>query len=151
MYTIETQQELPVNLQDAWDFFSNPNNLKVLTPSEVKMAFKGSPVDKIYEGQVIRYKISPLFGINVNWATQIDVVKEGLYFVDTQISGPFKVWHHQHHFESTGKGTIIKDLVHYQMPLGILGKVAHPILVKPKLKEIFDFRKRKIEEFFLQK
>ena len=150
MYQIRQKLFIPVPKTKAWDFFSDPENLKELTPKDVKISFKDTHVEKIHSGLVFTYKISPLFGIPVNWVTKIDVVEELDHFVDIQIKGPFKYWKHEHYFRSVEGGTEIQDIVNYKVPCGSIGKALHPILVKPKLEKIFEFRKRKTREFFFQ-
>ncbi len=103
---------------------------------------------KMYPGMIITYKVAPLFGIQLNWMTEITHVINERYFVDEQRFGPFRFWHHQHHFRSIPGGTEMKDLLTYGLPLGMLGSVANSALVRQRLREIFDYRKRKIVELF---
>lgn len=149
-YQIIFKQKLPISLTEAWDFFSSPLNLAEITP--VDMAFivtsKLDSSAKMYPGMIITYKVSPLFGIKLNWMTEITQVEEGKYFIDEQRFGPFKFWHHQHHFKAIDGGVEMTDILTYGLPLGILGKIAHGIMVKNKVKEIFAFREQKVNELF---
>jgi len=149
-YQIVFKQNLPISLAEAWDFFSSPHNLSKITPPE--MTFKvTSTMDqqqKMYSGMLITYKVSPLFGINLNWMTEITQVKNEQYFIDEQRFGPFKFWHHQHHFKTIAGGVEMTDILTYGLPLGILGEMAHGILVKKRIQEIFNFRKEKTMELF---
>jgi ligand-binding SRPBCC domain-containing protein len=104
--------------------------------------------DTMYEGLMIAYRVRPLFGIPVEWITEITHVKENLFFVDEQRKGPYKIWHHEHHFSPTAEGILMTDIVTYELPFGILGKLVHPLLVKKKLEEIFDYRFKVVEEVF---
>jgi len=150
MYVLRTEQKLPISLEQAWDFFSSPNNLKTITPEYMGFGITSElPADgKMYPGLFINYKVSPLLGIKMDWTTEITHVREGQYFVDEQRIGPYRVWHHEHHFESIPGGVLMRDAVHYLPPFGILGKLVHPFLVRPKLEEIFNYRKKKVEELF---
>ena len=147
VYSFKTVQKIPISLDEAWDFFSSPDNLAQITPDGMgfKMisSFHG---DKMYAGQVIEYKVSPLSGIPLYWMTEITHVEEGKYFVDEQRFGPYSMWHHQHHFVATDGGVVMTDIVHYKLPLWFLGDIAHALFVRRKLKEIFDFREKKVEE-----
>lgn len=149
MYSIKTVQRIPVSLETAWDFFSNPANLQAITPSDLgfKIISKYHG-DKMYPGQIIEYKVSPLLGIPLYWMTEITHVEPGKYFVDEQRFGPYALWHHQHHFKTIEGGVEMTDIVNYRNPLGILGRMANGILVKKQLKKIFDFRFAKVEELF---
>ncbi|TKC05695.1 hypothetical protein FA048_18460 [Pedobacter polaris] len=148
-YQIKFAQKLPISSSDAWDFFSSPANLAKITPNE--MAFivtSGDSDGKMYPGMIITYKVSPLFGIHLNWMTEITQVEHEKYFIDEQRFGPFKFWHHQHHFKAIEGGVEMTDILTYALPMGILGRMAHEVMVKNKIKEIFTFREKKVIELF---
>jgi hypothetical protein len=94
----------------------------------------------MYAGQIIEYTVKPLLGIPLYWMTEITHVQEGAYFVDEQRFGPYIMWHHQHHFKEVTGGVMMTDIVHYKIPLGFLGDIAHWLFVKKQLQGIFDFR-----------
>jgi ligand-binding SRPBCC domain-containing protein len=148
-HSIKTVQKIPVSLNDAWEFFSNPANLQAITPGDMgfKIISKYNS-DKMYAGQIIEYKVSPIPGISLYWMTEITHVVEGKYFIDEQRRGPYSLWHHQHHFRSIDGGVEMTDIVHYKNPLGIIGKMANGLYVKNKLNKIFEYRFRKVEELF---
>ena len=102
----------------------------------------------MYAGLMIEYRVKPILGIPMNWITEITHVDDLRYFVDEQRKGPYRIWHHEHHFKETSKGIEMIDIVSYEIPFGPLGKLAHPFLVKKKLQEIFDYRYKKVEEIF---
>ena len=116
------------------------------------MGFKvTSPYDantKVYEGMIITYKITPVLGVKMNWMTEITHVKEHEYFVDEQRFGPFSLWHHQHHFKTFEGGVEMTDIVHYKLPLWFLGDIAHFLFVKKLVRQIFDYRLKKVEDIF---
>jgi ligand-binding SRPBCC domain-containing protein len=105
--------------------------------------------DKMYEGLMIEYTVRPMLGIPMNWITEIKTVKNHSFFVDEQRKGPYRIWHHEHHFKEVEGGVEMTDIVSYELPLGFLGRLMHPILVKNKLKEIFDYRRQKVDELFI--
>ena len=70
------------------------------------------------------------------------------YFVDEQRFGPYSLWHHKHFIKEIEGGVEMEDIIDYKIPFGWLGQLAHPILVKPKLEEIFSYRKTKLEKLF---
>jgi ligand-binding SRPBCC domain-containing protein len=148
MYTLERTQRIPISLEEAWNFFQNPSNLSKITPSEMGFETLSKVPEKMYPGLFIHYKVSPLFGIKMNWTTEITYVQEPNYFVDEQRVGPYSIWHHEHHFKEIEGGVEMLDRVNYKIPFGVLGKIAHPIVVKSKLEEIFEFRIRAVEEIF---
>jgi ligand-binding SRPBCC domain-containing protein len=150
MYTIERTQRLPVSLETAWKFFQNPANLSTITPDYMGFNILSDVPESMYPGLFIHYKVSPLFGIKMNWTTEITQVKHLHYFVDEQRVGPYAIWHHEHHFKEIEGGVEMLDRINYKLPLGILGNLVHPFLVKSKLEEIFDYRFSKTEQIFGQ-
>ena len=106
----------------------------------------------MYPGQIITYILKPLLGIKINWVTIITVAKENQYFIDEQRFGPYALWHHKHFFEpAENGGTKMTDIVHYAIPFGYLGRMMNKLMVKNKIKSIFDYRRIKIEELFNSK
>ncbi|MDG0974284.1 MAG: SRPBCC family protein [Crocinitomicaceae bacterium] len=148
MYQLKRTQFVKTDLQTCWDFFSSPKNLKVITPDYMGFDVLVDVPEKMYEGLMIEYIVKPLLGIPMKWVTEIKYVHDKEFFVDEQRKGPYKIWHHEHHFKEVEGGVEMTDIVSYEIPFGVLGKIAHPILVKRKLEEIFDYRFRKVEEIF---
>lgn len=148
MYQIKRTQLVQTDLENCWDFFSSPANLKVITPDYMGFHVLTEQPPKMYEGLMIEYTVSPLFRIPMGWITEIKTVKEGQFFVDEQRKGPYKIWHHEHHFKAVEGGVEMTDIVSYELPLGFLGKIAHALFVRKKLEEIFAYRFKKVEEIF---
>ncbi|MEO7983784.1 MAG: SRPBCC family protein [Bacteroidota bacterium] len=148
-HSIKTVQKIPSSLEKVWEYFSNPGNLKAITPAgmdfKVISPYQG---DTMYAGQIIEYRVKPLWGIPVYWMTEITQVKDKQYFIDEQRFGPYKFWHHQHYFKEIPGGVEMTDIVHYKNPGWLMAKLINRLLVKKKLKAIFDYRFRKVEELF---
>jgi ligand-binding SRPBCC domain-containing protein len=151
VYKKETVQYVNASVEECWAFFSNPRNLQKITPSDMGFQITDFDDKSMYPGQIIQYKVSPLWGLKLGWMTIITVVKENSYFVDEQRFGPYSLWHHKHFFEATDKGTKMTDVVHYALPLGIIGRIMNTLVVENKLNEIFNFRINKINERFTAK
>lgn len=147
-YTLKETQQLPISLEEAWDFFSNPKNLKEITPDHMGFHIRGGADHHIYPGQIIEYTVKPLLGIPMYWMTEITQVKEREYFIDEQRVGPYAMWHHQHFFREIEGGIEMDDMVHYRLPLGPLGDIAHAIFVKRELQKIFSYRVEVLEKKF---
>ena len=148
MHQFIRKQFVKTDLQTCWDFFSSPANLKRITPSYMGFDVKTEVPTKMYEGLIIAYTVKPLLGIPVEWVTEITHVKDKSFFVDEQRKGPYTMWHHEHHFKEVEGGVEMTDIVSYIIPLGFLGKLVEPFLVKPKLEEIFAYRFKIVEEVF---
>ncbi len=149
IYNLTKKQTLPITLEQAWEFFSTPENLSKITPQQ--MGFKIlyiSGNNKAYAGQIIRYHIRIMPGIRVHWVTEITQVKESYYFIDEQRFGPYALWHHQHHFKEVQGGVEMTDEVNYALPLGLLGRLAHFIFVGHEVNRIFEHRYKVLEKFF---
>ncbi len=148
-HSIRTVQQIPLSLDEAWRFFSNPANLQAITPDDMGFRIISKHHgDKMYAGQVIEYRVKPVLGIPVYWMTEITQVKDREYFIDEQRFGPYKLWHHQHHFKAIPGGVEMTDIVHYKNPLWFLGNIANALFVQKKLKQIFGFRFQKVEQLF---
>ncbi len=149
VYSIKTVQRMPVSLAQAWDFFSSPANLQTITPPYMGFTIISQHHgDKMYPGQIIEYKVTPVLGIPLYWMTEITHVQEERFFVDEQRFGPYSLWHHQHHFKAIEGGVEMTDIVHYKLPLWWLGDMANALFVKKQLAGIFEYRKKKVEEMF---
>ena len=148
-YSLKTVQNIPISLDAAWDFFSSPANLKEITPSnlgfQIVSKYHG---EKMYPGQIIEYIVKPILGIPLYWMTEITHVEDKKYFVDEQRFGPYTMWHHQHHFRAVDGGVEMTDIVHYKLPLWILGDIANTIMVENQLKGIFDYRFEAVKQRF---
>ena len=150
LHTLQTKQLLKSDMKTVWDFMSSPSNLALITPSYMGFTILSNKEDikKMYPGQIIEYYVTPVMGIKMNWVTEITHVEHLKYFVDEQRFGPYALWHHKHFLKAIPGGVEMEDIVDYKVPMGILGQLVHPFLVKPKLKEIFDYRHKKLTELF---
>jgi ligand-binding SRPBCC domain-containing protein len=147
VYSLRTEQFIPISLDEAWEFFSSPANLAKITPEKMEFNIISKHHGAtMYPGQIIEYTVKPLLGIPLYWMTEITHVKHKAYFVDEQRFGPYTMWHHQHHFTEIKGGVKMEDIVHYKIPLGFLGDIAQIIMVKKQLKGIFDFRFKAVEK-----
>jgi len=148
IYSLEVNQFLKIPLSEAWDFFSSPGNLSKITPAHLGFEITSGSVEKMFPGQIITYKVSPFPGFKTNWVTEITHVCERQFFIDEQRFGPYRMWHHEHHFKEQNGGVLMTDFVSYKLPMGVLGRLAHWIFVRNKIKEIFEFREKYLEEYF---
>jgi len=148
MYTLRRQTFLPIEIGEAWDFFCNPRNLGVITPAEMDFRILNELPDEIYGGLIIQYTLRPLFGIKAGWVTEITQINKPFYFTDVQLSGPYAIWHHQHHFSSRNGGTEMEDIVNYKLPFGPIGRIAHWLFLRKKVEEIFDYRAEVLKKKF---
>lgn len=148
-YILTRKQKLPIGINEAWNFFSSPKNLKEITPEYMGFEIlSNSNSEVMFAGQIITYNVKPVLGIPLFWMTEITHVEVGKYFVDEQRFGPYSLWHHKHFFKEIPGGVEMTDIVHYKLPLGILGDFAHWLFVKKQLQSIFDFRYKTLEKRF---
>jgi len=152
MQHLERKQFIPVTLNEAWAFFSDPGNLSKITPPA--MGFKiTTPLlnGLFYPGMIIAYIVKPMFSIPVRWVTEITQVKKMEYFIDDQRVGPYKLWHHQHFFKEVEGGVEMTDIIDYQAPYGIIGRLTELLLINRMVKSIFDYRNNIILDIFPEK
>jgi ligand-binding SRPBCC domain-containing protein len=149
IHILEHSQAVAAPVEECWRFFSDPGNLSRITPRELGFEVISKRAEKMYAGLMIEYRVRPLFGIAVTWLTEITQVEEGRRFVDEQRVGPYRIWHHEHSFAADGNGgTLMEDRVTYALPFPPFGEIAHPFLVLPQLRRIFDYRARVVREIF---
>ncbi|MGB0981689.1 MAG: SRPBCC family protein [Winogradskyella sp.] len=148
IYTLHKKQNLPISVEKAWQFLSSPANLKTITPDYMSFDILSGADRPMFPGQIIQYIVTPVLGIKTKWVTEITHVKDNEYFVDEQRFGPYALWHHKHFIKAIDGGVEMEDIIDYKVPFGILGQLVHPIIVKPKLEEIFNYRTQKLEELF---
>jgi ligand-binding SRPBCC domain-containing protein len=148
MYQLRRKQLVKTDIATCWDFFSSPANLSKITPTYMGFDVRSEVPERMYEGLMIEYRVRPLLGIPMKWVTEITHVKDYQFFVDEQRIGPYKLWHHEHHFMETPEGIEMTDIVSYELPFGALGSMVHPFLVEKKLNEIFAHRFKVVDELF---
>ena len=148
IYTLHKKQNLPISIDRAWEFLSDPKNLKTITPDYMGFDILSGADRPMFAGQIIQYIVTPILGLKTKWVTEITHVVDKAYFVDEQRFGPYALWHHKHFLKDIDGGVEMEDLIDYKVPFGILGQLLHPILVRPKLEEIFNYRTKKLEELF---
>ena len=148
LYRLHKKLKLPISVDEAWKFLSDPKNLKIITPDYMGFHIVSGADRPMYEGQIIQYVVTPFMGIKTTWVTEITHIVHKQYFVDEQRFGPYRLWHHKHFIKAIANGVEMEDIVDYKLPFGILGQLVHPFLVKPKLEEIFNYRTKKLEELF---
>lgn len=146
LHRLDALQKLPISIQEAWDYFADPHNLSRITPAWMGFEVTSPPQERMYAGMIITYRVRPLLGVAVRWITEITHVDEPRRFVDEQRFGPYRFWHHQHHFREIPGGVEAADIVHYALPPG--GGAVRRALVAPRLREIFAFRKEALERTF---
>jgi ligand-binding SRPBCC domain-containing protein len=146
VYKLTRQQKIFAPMEIVWDFFSSARNLSVLTPPYMRLTVLTEDLPAhIYPGQIITYNVSPLFNIPLFWMTEITHVAKYSFFIDEQRRGPYKLWHHEHHFIEEKDHVLMKDLVYYQLPGFFIGKLAHNLFIHKQLEDLFNYRHRKIE------
>ena len=148
IFRLEKSINLPITIEECWEFFSSPKNLKIITPNYMGFDIIDLEDTKMYSGQIIKYNVTPLLDINMRWVTEISHVKENSFFVDEQRFGPYSLWHHKHFIKEIENGIEMEDVIHYKIPGGIFGEFLNTLFIKNQLKEIFNYRKEKLIEIF---
>ena len=148
IHRLSKSQIVPAPLEEVWAYFSTPKNLNELTPPDMKFEIIHGGEGDMFQGQLIEYIVQLMPLIKSRWLTEIAHVEDQSYFVDEQRIGPYSLWYHEHRFEAVEGGTRISDTVTYQLPFGPLGDLVHAIWVGPRLKSIFNYRRKKVQELF---
>ena len=148
LHRIECRPRLPLDPVAAWAFFSRPDNLARITPPELGFAVTSPLPERMYAGMIVSYRIAPFGGVHIPWVTEITHVREPEFFVDEQRSGPYRFWHHQHHFTPIDGAVEMTDLVHFQLPLGRVGDILAGRQVERRVATIFDYRRSALMNMF---
>lgn len=148
IHTLHREQIIPTSVEVLWDYFSAPQNLNDMTPPDMNFQIVMGGDVKMYEGQIIEYRVEFIRGIRSLWLTEIAHVREKEYFVDEQRVGPYQFWYHEHKFEPVAGGVKMIDHVTYAAPFGFLGDLVNAVWIRRRLDAIFDFRRRRIIELF---
>jgi ligand-binding SRPBCC domain-containing protein len=138
VFRLEREQVVPRPLDETFAFFSDAQNLQRITPPWLHFEVL-TPEIAMRTGAVIDYRLR-LRGVPIRWSARIEDWQPGRAFVDRQIRGPYRLWHHRHVFEPAGDQTLMRDVVHYALPLGPLGAAARALFVRRDVERIFDYR-----------
>jgi ligand-binding SRPBCC domain-containing protein len=147
IYLLERAQTIQRPLGDVFRFFADAFNLEAITPPFLRFRIVTPPPIVMAAGTTIDYRLR-LFGVPFGWRTRIERFEPESGFVDVQIRGPYRLWHHTHTFEPVGATTRMRDRVRYALPLGPLGRLAHAAVVRRTLDSIFDYRRDRVAELF---
>jgi len=151
-YHLKTKQFLPITVAHAWEFFSSPRNLALITPKRLNFEILSmSGGEKMFTGQVIHYKVTVLPLIRLHWETEIIDVLEFQSFTDKQRKGPYAQWVHKHTFREVEGGVEAHDELEYAIPFGLLGRLANFLFVSREVKSIFKYRSKVLDEHFNRK
>jgi ligand-binding SRPBCC domain-containing protein len=145
-YILERDQWLPKSLDDVFSFFSRPENLQTITPPWLDFRMVDAP-QALAVGSLVRYRLR-WHGLPIRWTTEITEWSPPHRFVDRELRGPYALWNHEHWFVPHDGGTKMNDRVTYALPLGILGRLAHSIVVNRDMERIFDFRADTMRRLF---
>jgi ligand-binding SRPBCC domain-containing protein len=144
-YYLSTEMTIERSLEDTFALFGDAENLETLTPPELRFEIRTPLPIEMKRGARIEYRIR-LFGVPFSWLTEITCWEPGVRFVDEQISGPFRTWIHEHHFESIHESaTRIRDEVLYALPVEPIGRIVHP-LIRSRLDRIFEYRQMRVRQ-----
>lgn len=146
IHALERRQRVAGNPAEVFRFFADAYNLERITPPWLRFRVRSQPLE-MGAGAEIRYTLR-LHGVPIRWVSRIDVWEPPYRFVDVQIHGPYRLWHHTHSLEPDGEGVLMRDAVRYALPFGPLGELVHRAFVRRDLERIFDFRHDAIERRF---
>lgn len=146
-FRLEQIQIVPKPRSEVFAFFADARNLERLTPDFLGFQITTPGPLEMKAGAIIDYSLR-LYGVSLKWKTRIEVFEPELRFVDTQLKGPYRYWHHLHEFEEVELGTRMRDVVDYELPFGPLGTVARALFVRRSLERIFGYRRQAVTEIF---
>jgi hypothetical protein len=146
-YSFRQEHWVQRPIREVFSFFSDARNLEQITPPWLRFRILSMSTESIQEGTEICYRLR-LRGVPIHWRTEILEWNPPCRFVDVQRSGPYKLWRHAHEFEAEDGGTRMADKVDYALPFGLLGRIAHALIVRRDVQSIFDYRRQQIDALF---
>ena len=146
-YHLERSLFIPRPRAEVFAFFSDALNLERITPAFLRFHILTPPPIAMHAGALIDYELR-LYGVRFKWQTRIEAFEPPSFFIDTQVKGPYKLWHHRHEFEDAPGGTLMRDRLDYDLPFGPLGALAKVLFVGRSVERIFDHRNATIAEIF---
>ena len=144
VHRLEREQVVDRPVREVFAFFAQARNLERITPSWLRFEVLGTKPESMGAGTMIEYRLR-LHALPLRWVSRIDEWSEGRGFVDRQVKGPYRLWHHRHEFVPDGEHTVVRDVVRYALPFGPAGELAHAAVVRRDLERIFDFRRTAVE------
>lgn len=147
LYRLERSQTIPAGEEQVWNFFADPANLQQITPAWLHFSVRTPLPPIIHSGLIIGYSLR-LYGMPCDWTTEITHVRRLSFFVDEQRFGPYRFWHHQHHFSPTSDGVLMTDLIHYALPFSLAGRMLHALFIGSALDRIFTYRAAAVSALF---
>lgn len=146
LYKLKREQVVKTDIETAWDFIRSPKNLEALTPEDISFEIVTELPAEMYNGLLIEFHVGiPILG-KQTWLTEIKNIRKKQSFVDEQRVGPYKLWLHYHEIQPVEEGVRFIDQVHYALPLGPLGMIAHKLFAGKMLGKVFDYREAKLPE-----
>lgn len=142
VHTLTREQVLDLPPHEVFPFFADPRNLEAITPPLLQFRVVATEPAEIGLGTLIQYRLR-VHGLPLDWLTRIETWEPGVAFVDSQLAGPYRLWHHSHTFEERSGGSLMRDTVRYSLPLWPLGELAAPLVLRD-LAAIFDFRREAV-------
>ena len=147
-FTLERSILVNKSPEEVYEFFSDPGNLQELTPPWLDFRVVGSSTEGVEGGTTIDYRLK-MRGLPIRWRSLISEWDPPRSFVDEQLKGPYRVWHHTHTFLETEEGVRVGDKVRYAVPGGPLFEgLVERLFVGPDVKKIFDYRMKRLGERF---
>jgi ligand-binding SRPBCC domain-containing protein len=140
VHALERSQRIARPPDEVFEFFADARNLEAITPDWLRFRIVTPGRIEMRPGTLIEYQLR-LHRLPIRWLTRIETWEPGRRFIDVQVRGPYRVWHHTHEFEAEGNGgTVVRDRVEYALPLGPVGELARRAFVARDLDRIFDHR-----------
>lgn len=148
-YIFKKEQTLNADINSVWDFVSRPENLAKITPASMNFSILSQSSPIMEEGMLIAYEISPVLNIKTTWITEITSVIKHKKFIDQQVKGPYRFWHHEHKFQEVSSSIVkMTDVITYIPPYRLIGDITNKLFLKNQLKNIFKHRSIVLNKMF---
>ena len=146
IHTLRREQVVDAPPDAVFAVFADPLKLEAITPPLLRFAVITPPPIAMGVGTFIQYRLR-VHGVPVRWDTLIQAWEPPHRFVDVQVHGPYRLWHHTHELSPLdGDRTLMRDTVRYALGFGALGALAHRMIVRRDLETIFAYRAQRVPQ-----
>lgn len=146
MAVFEASVELACSPVEAFEFLAQPENIQLITPSEMMLVFDAAPL-RLSLGARMEFRVQA-YGVVRSSVHDVTVWEQPRKFIERQIEGPMGAWEHEHHFEETPSGVLVTDRIHFIPPGGMLGLLINERKIREALEEGFGHRHYELEKRF---
>ena len=138
MERLERTVQISAPIERVFHFHDDTRNLLKITPPDVHVTIEtmGSPG----LGYEVTLKVRQFMLFVMHWHVRITAYEPPFLMIDEQVSGPFKTWKQTRKLRQVDGITELTDIVEYDVPFGLIGRIANAMVIKGQIEKMFAYR-----------